>query len=82
MLDALGVANADELEAKISGYLRRAALPVSLQEWGVKREELRRLSQFGVTKGRADNNPVEINPDNILNILEQAYIDLPVRKGA
>lgn len=82
LLEALGAADADELEEKIGNYLRRASLPSSLQEWGVKREELRRLAQFGVTKGRADNNPVEINAENILHILEQAYSARPIRKGA
>lgn len=73
LLDALGVSDPDELEEKIRGILRRSGQRATLEEWGVRQEELPRLAQLGMTKGRADNNPVPIGPDTVLSILEQIY---------
>lgn len=73
LLDALGVSNPDGLEERIRSILRRSGQAASLQAWGVRREELPRLAQLGVTKGRADNNPMPIDPATILSILEQIY---------
>lgn len=85
LLNALGVSDAKMLEEKVRDILRRSGLPATLEEWGVKREELPRLAQLGITKGRADNNPVPIDPETVLSILEQIYHEDPYnlnRKGA
>jgi len=73
LLDALGVSGPEELTEKVRGILRRSGQPATLKEWGAQREELPRLAQLGMTKGRADNNPVPIEPATILSILEQIY---------
>ena len=73
LLDALGVSGADELEGKIRNILYRSGQPATLQEWGAQREDLPHLAQLGMTKGRADNNPVPIDPATILSILEHIY---------
>ena len=39
----------------------------------MKREELRTLAEHGMTKGRADNNPVELTADGIERMLEGIY---------
>ena len=86
MLHALGVSGAEELEEKVQCFLRRSGQAASLREWGVKQEELTRMAQLGMTKGRADNNPVPIDPAAILSILEQIYdpttLNLTEQKGA
>ena len=82
LLDALGVSDADELEHKVQRYLTRAGLPATLQGWGVREEDLPRLAQLGLTRGRADNNPVEIDPEVVLNILENTYSHYEMSKGA
>ena len=74
-MDALGTADAEELENKIRSYLIRSGQAASLQEWGAKREELPHLAELGMTKGRADNNPAPLDPATILSILEQIYPD-------
>jgi len=73
LLDALGVSGAEELGERIGALLRRAGLAASLRDWGVEREELPLLARLGMTKGRADNNPVEITPAIIQSILTEIY---------
>ena len=81
----MGVSDPEALGEKIRTILRRSGQPATLEEWGVKREALPSLAQRGITKGRADNNPIPIEPKTILSILEQIYQKDPCnlsRKGA
>ena len=73
LLNVLGVSDPDELEERIRDLLHRSGQPAALEEWGVPREDLSHLAQLGMTKGRADNNPVPIDPATILSILERIY---------
>ncbi|MDO5149813.1 MAG: phosphonoacetaldehyde reductase [Oscillospiraceae bacterium] len=73
LLDALGVNSAGELGSKIRNILTRAEIPCSLEAWGVKKDELPCLAALGITKGRADNNPVEFTEETILSVLEKIY---------
>ena len=73
LLSALGAADGAGLERRVRDILRRSGQAATLKEWGVQREELPRLAELGITRGRADNNPVSIEPDTILTILEQIY---------
>ncbi len=70
---ALGVKSVEELDARVKDLLQRAGFPAALSAWKVKREDLRRLAELGITKGRADNNPVDLDPDKIQKILESIY---------
>lgn len=73
LLHALGAADAEDLGESVRSALRRSGQAASLREWGVKEEDLPHMAQMGMTKGRADNNPVPIDPATILSILEQIY---------
>ena len=73
LLSALGAADGAGLERRVRDILRRSGQAATLKEWGAQREELPRLAELGITRGRADNNPVSIEPDTILTILEQIY---------
>lgn len=73
LLDALQVTSADVLKQRISDYLKHSGQPEALQKWGVKQEEIPYLVELGMTKGRADNNPVEITAEKIQKILESIY---------
>ena len=57
----------------ISIYAEGKALVIEDTGIGISPEDLPRLAQLGMTKGRADNNPVPIDPATILSILEQIY---------
>ena len=73
LLDALGVSDAAGLQRRITGLLVRSAQPASLEGWGVARSDLAHLAGLGITKGRADNNPVELTPALIEEMLESIY---------
>ena len=70
---ALGAADGEELGKRIRSILDRSGQPSTLKEWGVKREDLLRMASLGLTKGRADNNPLDIDEAMILEILEEIY---------
>lgn len=73
LLDALGVTDVEMLKYRINSFLSRSGQPTTLEEWGVKSEELSHLSELGLTKGRADNNPVEITAAKVKMILSSIY---------
>ena len=73
LLEALGVKDAAELEARIQQILTRAGIPSTLREWKAEKKDLPELACLGITKGRADNNPVDLTPEMIRKILEHIY---------
>ena len=81
LLDALGVSSPEELAEKVCGILRRSGQPATLKEWGAQREELPRLARLGMTKGRADNNPVPIDAKKNLYKYEHMKYVMIKRKG-
>ena len=76
ILAALGVKDETELEERIHSILRAASIPDSLEGWKVERKDLTTLAALGLTKGRADNNPVELTPECIEKILEGIYFQI------
>lgn len=73
LLQALSVKNADELQTKITRTLNSAGIAASLGKWHVKYEDLPYLASQGITKGRADNNPVDLTPKLIEEVLKSIY---------
>ncbi len=73
LLQALGVIRAEDLEERIHTILTRAGIPATLKEWNVDYDKLPELAALGITKGRADNNPVDLNTDMIEEILKSIY---------
>ena len=73
LFHALGVEDAAGLHARVRDLLERSGQSSTLQGWGVRQEDLPRLAALGMTKGRADNNPVELTSDKIENILQSIY---------
>ena len=73
LFHALHIKDAETLRKYIGYCVKQSGHPNSLKEWGVKREELSHLAELGMTKGRADNNPVELTQEKVLGILESIY---------
>ena len=73
LFNALGVKDAAGLKARVSDLLERSGQPATLEGWGVTREELPRLAALGMTKGRADNNPVALQEETIQALLRSMY---------
>ena len=70
---ALGVEDAAGLQSRVRDLLERSGQSSTLQGWGVKMEELPRLAALGMTKGRADNNPVALDSGTIETLLRSIY---------
>ena len=73
LMAVLGTADAAELGSRICSYLTRSGQAASLQAWGAKREELPHMAELGITKGRADNNPVALDNGTIEKLLRSMY---------
>lgn len=70
---AFGVADVDALSVRINTILAAAGIKHTLQEWGAQKEDFADLIKHSITKGRADNNPAEITPAVVENILTEIY---------
>ena len=70
LLDAFGVERPEQVGERITSILKAAGHPTTLSEWGVAEDNLPFLAAHGITKGRADNNPVELTEGVIYRILK------------
>ncbi len=73
LFGAFGVDNYEAVDSKIKNILKRAGIPCTLKEWNVDYNNIPTLASQGITKGRADNNPVALTNDMIENILKTIY---------
>ena len=73
LLQALRVKDAAELQARINSLLERAQIKPRLSLWGAKEEDLAAIAPQCITKGRADNNPVDLDIATITQILHTIY---------
>lgn len=73
LLEALGAENAAGVKKRVSDLLERSGQPSTLKGWGVQRGDLTRLAALGITKGRADNNPAELESEKIERMLNSIY---------
>ena len=58
----------DELIQKIK-TIPKGVIPYTLSEWGVGKSDLTQLINESFTKGRMDNNIVDLTKDQVLEIL-------------
>jgi len=58
----------DELIQKIKA-IPKGIIPYTLSEWGIQEEDLPQLVEDSFTKGRMDNNIVDLTQDDVLDIL-------------
>lgn len=73
LYQAFQIADVDELDHKMKEIFEQAKIQYRLKDWNVKREDLPVLAKQGATKGRIDNNPRDLNEEDILEILESIY---------
>ena len=66
--------NYAELNQKIKN-IPEGIIPFTLAEWGIAKNELPILAKESFTKGRMDNNIVDLQTDDILMILKELYSD-------
>ena len=70
LLDAFGVREPYQVGERITAILEAAGHPVRLRRWGASEAMLPQLAKHSMTKGRADNNPVELTETVVYNILK------------
>lgn len=70
---AYGVASVEALEEKINGILDLAGIPHGISRWGAERGDFPLLSMSCKTKGRIDNNPVDLTEETIVKILNSIF---------
>ena len=62
----------DELKKTIKA-LPQGIIPYTLDEWGIPENQLPKLAAESFTKGRMDNNIVELSTDDVLGILKELF---------
>ena len=70
LLDAFGVREPYQVGERITAILKAAGHPVRLSRWGASEAMLPELVAHSMTRGRADNNPVELTETVVYNILK------------
>ena len=51
----------------------RNVIPFTLEEWGISKNQIKFLAQKSFTKGRMDNNIVDLSEKDVYNILKSVY---------
>lgn len=69
LLKALGAEKMEDVRPRIENILREAGHSTHLKDWGVTEADLPTLVSQSITKGRADNNPVELTEEVVYDIL-------------
>ena len=62
----------DELKETIKA-IPQGVIPYTLDEWGIPENQLTKLAGESFTKGRMDNNVVDLTTDDVLGILKELY---------
>ena len=52
----------------------KGVVPFTLDEWGIPENQLPKLASESFTKGRMDNNIVDLTIDDVLEIFKEIYI--------
>ena len=73
LLSAYGVNDIDGAGNKIFDILNKVGISYKLSEWGIKEEEIGIIADNCFTKGRMENNPVDLNKEDVEEILRNIY---------
>ena len=73
LLDADGAGTMEEAGQRIIHLLDKAGISYKLSDWKVKREELDGIAANCFTKGRMENNPVDLSKEDVIMILEKIW---------
>ncbi len=70
LLAAFGADSAAEVAQKVTDILEKSGSPAKLSQWGAAESDFDEIIAHSMTKGRADNNPAELNAVNVKEILK------------
>ncbi len=73
LLAAYGAKSAADVKAWVQEMLQLGRFPTALHEYGIKESDLPYIVSHAFTKGRADNNPVPVTEEAVMDILKKLY---------
>lgn len=73
LLQAYGVFSLEEAGDKVKQLLSKAGISYNLSDWNVKKSDLQSIAENCFTKGRMENNPVDLKVGDVVKILEQIW---------
>lgn len=73
LLKAYGVNSPEEAGEKIHKLLALAGISYHLSDWKVEKEQLGTIAGHCFTKGRMENNPVDLSKEDVMKILEAIW---------
>lgn len=73
LLEAYGAKTMEEAGQRVIAILEKAGIAYKLSDWKVKKEELEELAESCFTKGRMENNPVDLSKQDVVEILENIW---------
>lgn len=73
LLEAYGAKTMEEAGQRIITILEKAGISYKLSDWNVKKEEFDELAKNCFTKGRMENNPVDLTKEDVVKILENIW---------
>lgn len=73
LLEAYGAKTMEEAGQRVIAILEKAGIAYKLSDWKVKKEELEELAESCFTKGRMENNPVDLSKKDVVEILENIW---------
>ena len=53
--------------------LPEKVIPYTLEEWGIPKSQLKKLASESFTKGRMENNIVDLSEKDVISILESIF---------
>lgn len=69
LLHAFRAADAGDVKSWIFSMLRAGRFGTSLEDYGIRKSDIPYIVSHAFTKGRADNNPIDVTPEDVTRIL-------------
>lgn len=73
LLNAYGAKTLEEAGQKIIDLLYKAQISHKLSDWKVKKEELIGIADNCFTKGRMENNPIDLSKEDVVKVLNNIW---------
>lgn len=73
LLEAYGAKTFEEAGERVDRILEKAGIDHKLSDWNVKKGELDELAENCFTKGRMENNPVDLSKQDVVKILDSIW---------
>lgn len=73
LLEAYGAESIEEAGEKVKALLKKAGISYRLSDWNVKKEDIPSIAENCFTKGRMENNPVDLTVEDVKQVLEEIW---------